>query len=454
MLSSLPTAEPPEATSPPAAVAESARGADAEPGKSGARGDALRGLLALVDQGLVSLASFVTFMLVAKLCPRSDVNLYALAWAVLNVFRVLQERALAAPYVVFAHERDRDTRLFLGSSLSHQAALSLVVSVLLAVVALGYTFYDHPAGMAGTLLVTALVMPFLLLRDHLRAVSCAHFRFGVAIGLSGVALALQVGLVLLAYRWWGTLDVRTVFVAMGVASLVPTAVWLAVRPQPFRIQRRQVVADWRTTSRYSRWLVAARFFPTVTSGLLPWIVLWQIGENASGALAGCLTLTNVSMMFVFGVNSFFQPQAVKAFHDHGKRAMMRVLLQSMAVFTVVLSAISLLLTTAGDWLLVALFDESFAGYGAVVAVLSVYVLILSYSMVAGNGMAALGKPQGLFWGEVAFSLVTMLLAVLLAPQAGLVGVAVAMCCGAVVATLVAISYLRRYSRTAIPTPTQ
>ena len=55
---------------------------------------AKRGLLALVDQGFVSLNTFVTMVLVTQLCARSDLNLYALAWSVFAFFRVGQERAL------------------------------------------------------------------------------------------------------------------------------------------------------------------------------------------------------------------------------------------------------------------------------------------------------------------------------------------------------------------------
>ena len=85
-----------------------------------------RGLLALFDQAFVSLNNFITFILVAQFCSRDDLNLYVLAWSIFNVFRVIQERGLAAPYFVFAHEKDRQNDTFSGSSLTHQFLFCLL----------------------------------------------------------------------------------------------------------------------------------------------------------------------------------------------------------------------------------------------------------------------------------------------------------------------------------------
>ena len=398
------------------------------------------GILALVDQAFVSLNTFVTMIFVAQLCLQSEFNRYALAWSVFAIFRVIQERALAAPYVVFAHERDRDGPTFLGSSLVHQCCFSLLSSILLALLAVGVAIDGRMEGMASCLFWFAIATPFLLLRDHLRAVSCTHFRYGVAASLSASAFLLQTGMILAAYGVQ-VLRVEIVIAAMGLASLLPCLVWLLARPHPYRVYWTQVTRDWLTVSRYSRWLVAARCFPSAASGLLPWIVLWQINENASGILVGCLTFANLSMMFILGANNFFQPRAVQALHSEGKRALCRILLESIVVFAVVLSSLCGFYFLFGEWLLEWIYGEGFTGYGNVVSLLGVNVLIVGFSMVAGNGMAALGKPKGLFWGEVAYAIVTLLMALLLTAPYGLIGTAIALCCGSLAATFVSLFVL-------------
>ena len=398
------------------------------------------GLLALTDQAFVSLNSFVTVFLVARLCESQDINLYALAWSILNFFRVIQERTLAAPYFVFAHEKDRNASTFLGSSLTHQGVFAIASSLLFVFAAAFFAIRQYPEGIATCLLVLVAAAPFVLLRDHLRAVSCAHFNYKAAVMLSGGALFLQVGFMLAAWQA-GMLNVFVVLAVMGLASLIACGFWLYVRTQHFEFDKAKVLTDWNTTKEYSKWLVAARAFPTAASSALPWIVLWCINEDASGLLLKCLTLANVALMFLSGANNFFLPRIVKSLNEKGPAAMVNVLFQSAIAFTVVLSALSLGFFVCGDWLIEVVLKGGPGDHGLVVGLLGVNFLIVSYSMVAGNGMTAIGKPEGLFWGELSYGIVALVMAVVLSPTWGLVGTAIALCLASLAATVVETSML-------------
>ena len=401
-----------------------------------------RGLLALVDQAFVSLNNFITFVIVAQLCDRSDLNLYVLAWSIFNIFRVIQERGLAAPYFVFSHEKHRDLPSLLGSSLVHQALFAVVVGGLFLLMSMLFGFRQQPVGIVGCMLVLVVASPFVLLRDHLRAISCAHFRYGYAVMLSATAMFLQIALILAAYGL-GWLDIRIVFAAMGIGSLVACLVWLLNRPEQFRIERSRIAADWRDTFSFSKWLVTARLFPSLAMGLMPWLVMWLIDEDAAGTLGGCITLANISNMFVFGANYFFLPRAVKALNDSGQKAMCRVLLETVVVFSVVLSMLCAVYFILGDWLLVFAFDESFQGYAALSALIGLSYLIVSYSTIAGNGMTALGSPEGLFWGELSFGIVAIVAGALLTYLYGLNGTAFALCFASLCATVVEAKFFFR-----------
>ena len=247
---------------------------ESEAGKPKKR-DFLSVFFALVDQGFVSLNNFVTFILVAKFGSRSDVNLYVLAWSIVNVLRVIQERGLAAPYFVFANEPDRDQRSFLGSSLVHQFAFSIISAAIFCLLALIFQAKVTPIGMVGCCLILAVSVPAILLRDHLRAICCAHSRYELAMALSCVAMALQIAIIYWAYTT-GRMNVVVVFAAMGFSSLVPGLIWLLVQPQPLRFESSRYWSDWNATSEYSKWLVTARIFPSVAMGLVPWLSLIHI----------------------------------------------------------------------------------------------------------------------------------------------------------------------------------
>ena len=393
------------------------------------------GLLALADQAFVSLNSFVIVFLVSRLCEIQDINLYALTWAILNFFRVIQERTLAAPYFVFAHEKDRNASTFLGSSLTHQGVYAIASSLLFVFAAGYFAIRKDPEGIAACLAVLVFAAPFILLRDHLRAVSCAHFNYKAAALLSGGALFLQIGFVLVVWLT-GMLNVVLVLVIMGLASLIACGFWLCLGTQQFEFDKTRVLQDWNSTKEYSKWLVAARAFPTAASSALPWIVLWCINEDASGLLLKCLTLANVALMFLSGANNFFLPRIVKSLQEKGPTAMVNVLFQSAIAFTVVLSILSLGFFVFGDWVIEVVLKAGEGDHGLVVGLLGLNFLIVSYSMVAGNGMTAMGKPAGLFWGELSYGIVAVVLVIALSPTWGLVGTAIGLCLASLVATIV------------------
>ena len=392
-------------------------------------------ILALADQAFVSLNSFVTMMVVAKFCSTGDLNVYVLAWVVLCFFRVIQERMLAAPYVVFAHQKDRENSAFLGSSLFQQAGFSIASSVIFIGLAVLMNFVSGPQALGVCFAVIAGALPPILLRDHLRAVSCTHFRYGAAALLSGAALILQFAIMYACYRF-DLLTAGAVFAAMGIASLLPALAWLIMKVEPYQFVRDQFRSDWQVSIRYSSWLVAARFFPSAVNSLLPYLVLWLVSENAAGIWGSCMTLANVSMMFVIGCNNLFQPKAVVALQTHGKSAMQQVLGLSAVVFSIALTLVCLVYFFAGQQILELAFNSALAQYGNVVTILSLHVLICSLSIVAGNGLAAREKSRGIFVGELFWSIVTVIAVMLLTPEFGLVGAAIAICLGSLAATLI------------------
>ena len=252
------------------------------------------------------------------------------------------------------------------------------------------------------------------------------------------------GIAFLAWKGWLTIPLA--FLVLGMACLFPTAIWLLVRPQPYRIQRLQVWDDWCSSWSYARWLVAARSLGIASHFLVPWIIVWLINEPAAGAYATCANLVGLSLMFVMGLNNFVQPRAVRAYHQGGARALCRALAETVAALFLVLSGLCVVYYFAGGWLLGAIYGSQYAAHGSVVFALGLSMLVVSFSMAAENGMSALGRPRGVFWGAFSYCAVSMLLALMLIGTWQLVGVAVALIGGGIAGSIVTCATLVRLLR--------
>ena len=80
-----------------------------------------RGILSVVDQGLVSAAGFATSVAIGRTCGREELGVYYLVLSVLLVCRGIQEQLISAPYMIYCNQRSGEAlATYSGSSLVHQ----------------------------------------------------------------------------------------------------------------------------------------------------------------------------------------------------------------------------------------------------------------------------------------------------------------------------------------------
>ena len=408
---------------------DSQRFTEASKGHQKNNGLVLAGL-ALTDQAIVSVTNFLTTVLIARLCTGRELGIYALAWTIINLVKTAQERAISAPYLVFVHRSETDAKSFLGSSLVHQMGFAMLSVVCISLLGCFFAWRGQPHGLALALSVLAVGAPFILLREHIRAVNSAHFRFHISLLMDASILLLQLGGILfLAY--YQRLSIATAFVMIGVSCFLPVAIWYRSARSDFRFSRKLIGTHWSNNWNYSRWLVFARTLGIAGHFLLPWIIVLFMSESAAGKFASCVTLVGLSMMFVLGANNFFQARAVRDFHEGGLRKLYGSLTTALVVFVSVLSVISTIFFLKGDWLLSMVYGPDFASYGTVVFLLSLNVLLVSITIVVGNGLSALGRSSGFLIGESAYFVVTVSTAIFFTMNWQLVGAAWSLVCGGI-----------------------
>jgi len=398
--------------------------------------DASRGLLALLDQAVVSCLSFGTSAMVASACGRAGLGIFHLVLTLLYLVMNVQGELLNAPYTVYrGTKRGRALHAYAGSLLVHQLLLTLVSMGGLTVFLLSLVWYGEPAELAPSLVALLLALPSCLLHCFLRHFAFAAFQFRVALMLDLVAAALQLAaLALLSQRDW--MSVPLVLVTMGVASGAACLGWALARPEPIRFASSRLWPDWRENWSFGRWALASHAVGCAGTYVLPWMLAMVHDESATGTLAGAGKLSALAATFVLGIAHYLTPRAVEAFARGGTVALKQVLFATSAIFVAGVGAFCGIVWVSGETLIVLLFGHEFAGTGSLATVLSLVVLLNSLAVVGGNGLWAIRKPQANLISDAAALLTTIPLAGLLVTSQGAMGVAVAMLVGGTVGAVV------------------
>lgn len=394
-------------------------------------GSARQGGLSVVDQAIVSVTSFVTSVIVARVTSRADLGIYYLGLTLVFLARGIQAQVIVAPYLVYSHRRHgRDAEAYTGSVLVHQLVLSALSAVCLVGLAGGLWLGVGPKALIPVVWVLLAAMPLLLIREFSRSHCLCQLKMAGAVGMDVTNAVLQLGALLLLARW-GALSVANAYAVMGGVAAVVSVQWFAMYRNEWRIELSRALADWRRNRSFARWALASHLVGSTSPHIMPWILVAASGERAAGLFGACGTLAGVANMFVIGLSNYVAPKAARAFAYEGKAALCRFLWQAVATFSAVVGGCCLLCLVAGEWLVVRIYGAQFAGGGPILTVGVVSVLAISIRIVVGNGLWAIDQPWATLVPDLCSLAVTVGMAMALVPSLGAMGGALAVLGGTV-----------------------
>jgi O-antigen/teichoic acid export membrane protein len=382
--------------------------------------------LSVFDQALVSGTSFLTSVILGRLCTQTDLGAYYLALAIVFFVRGIQEQLVSAPYTIYCSRRTgRELAAYAGSSLIHQAIVMAVTCAALAALAPWGVF---PEALDRALWLLVATAPLLLFREYLRQLLFAHLNLGGAILLDGaVALVQLIGLGSLALA--GQLTISTTLLVLGLAAALPAAAWMLVSRGEMTLGLPAAWKDFRHNWTFARWALASQLLACSAPYVLPWVVALTHGEAQTGTLGACTTLVGLSNMFLMGLCNFLSPKAARAYVEGGLVQLRRVLWQTGLLFVASLGSICIGAFLFGESVAMLVYGPEFAGTGLVIGVLSLSTLANSLGVTAGNGLWAMERPSANFVADLCALGVVVLATIVLVPMWGPLGAAVATLCG-------------------------
>ena len=394
-----------------------------------------KGMLSLVDQAVISATSFLTTIIVARASSREELGVYYLILTLVFLARGIQMQVIFAPYMVYCHRRTGDaSATYAGSVLVHQGGMLLLVIAGLLGVAGILALGTAPATLSCVVWVLLGTLPFLLLREFNRNFSLAHLRLGEVMAVDAVVSVLQLGCLGLLWHFQA-ISVPAVFGVLGGVCAASCLGWFLSQKHPWRFERAEIAADWRSNWSFARWALAGHVVGSTAPHVMPWILTAVHGEASVALLGACGTLVGLPNVFVMGLNNLLGPKAARAFTEQGKAGLCRVLRKATVAFTLCAGGFCLLSLLAGDRLVTLVYGSRYGGGGPVLTVLALSVLAISMGIVAGSGLWAMDRPRTTFITDLCGLVVTLAVGAFCIPPLGAMGAAIAITTGIAVSAV-------------------
>jgi O-antigen/teichoic acid export membrane protein len=270
-----------------------------------------RSVLAVSDQGVVSLGNFITGILLARHLPQSEFGTYALILGILLSANSLHSALIGQPLTVYGAQAD-------AKRLRQLASGSLVMTIgVSALLNLGVVFalsVLRRPDLAVVVFGTSLLWQF---QEVLRRSLLSQYRQGEAIWGDAISYLGQAVLVwLLIQQKWLSLDI--VFIAMMLSSAL--AAFLQALQLKLRFASLKMIVEYaRSFWEIGRWILLTNILAVILVQLFPWTLKLFHGPEATASFQVIVNVLGVSNPILFSLGTLIIPSITQA-DAQGNRA--------------------------------------------------------------------------------------------------------------------------------------
>ncbi|MDP2006067.1 MAG: oligosaccharide flippase family protein [Rubrivivax sp.] len=397
---------------------------------------------ALLEQVLVSGASFIAFLLLARGLTPEAWGSFGLAFALVLFAQGFQRALVTLPMLSFGAavaSAPGDAFPGRGAWSAANTALAATAAALLAAAA-GVAALARAGWVVDALGMAALLMLPAMGHEFARRAAVQAARLDLLAGMGAVFAAVLLAMVLLplppAWRpWQPALGLGLAWTA--AAALHAARSGLALWPRPGRPPR---LAGYAA---YGRWALGSHLAYSGYNFGVQALLAALAGPAALGAFHACRALVQPVSTLQAAMDSVDKPRAAAALARDGSEGLRRVLRRSfVTVAGLALPYLAVVSFAAGPLLTLA-YGERYAGQQAVVSMWCLVALCSLLSQPVESGLYVARCTRALFWARVLAAVLGLGTAFPLIAQFGAAGALAAMALGFALAAGAGLFHLQR-----------
>jgi len=316
-------------------------------------------LVCLFNQGIVSVAGFVTSVLIGRWVGKAELGLYIIGLSLVLFARGFQTQLVSTPYTIYHHRRtDSLMPAYRGSCVIQQLGFLAITMVYLIVQIVAAKAGWVSAEVIPSLVVLLIFIPAILLREIVRSYCFVHSKNTNVLQIDIAISALQIAL-LVIFGFCGILSGAMAWAAIGIACVLTIGYWYFTSAPSLEFRKERVAEDLKLNWTFGKWAVSGQFVGSLPTYLLPWLLLLAAGAEGTGLFGAGLTLVGVANIFNTGMLNFLTPRAAKVYVQEGNPGLRKLMLQMYLLFLLAIGAFIVMLALFGDWVTLTFGSTSF-----------------------------------------------------------------------------------------------
>ena len=361
---------------------------------------------ALADQAMVSVANFLSGILVARLVGLREFGVFSLAWASVLFVNSIQSASITSPMVSVGPILEKQIgSCYYAAVLLQQTVFACAASLLVeAGVVLSAHFW--PAWGVRPLALPLAVSVFAYqMQDFMRRYFFATRREKMGLLNDAVSFLPQLLILAVLFRAHG-LDSRIALWVMGLTSLAGFVLGLLTFGS-YKIESGAVRAAASRHWLSSKWLVGSAMMGWTSGNFFLPAAAIVLGPAAAGGVRAAQTIGQVLFVLLNGLENYLPNEAARRFQKGGIGALRSYLRNSGKAVMSIAGVLCLTIALSGRWLLTFLYGRAYGSFAGVLAIMMAAYFLTSAALPARFGLRVLENTRPLFAAQVAASVLTV-----------------------------------------------
>jgi O-antigen/teichoic acid export membrane protein len=274
---------------------------------------AMKGGLAIVDQGLITGSNFALGVFLARWLSREQYGAFALGFSIFLLLGVLYQALLLEPMTVFGGSvYHKHLRCYLSALLRIHLFVTLGVFLVLGISAVVAGMAGQARGLPGALAGAALASPCILLLWLARRTFYLQFLSTFTVAAAFLYCVVFLAGLFLAHRS-GLLSPFTAFLLMGAGGLLSGALLLMglrsrLEANTIALNLREI---WKRHWNYGRWALASAGAMWIPSNIYYLLVSSFFGMEKAGELRALMNFAAPVQQTDIALSLLLLPYAVR-----------------------------------------------------------------------------------------------------------------------------------------------
>lgn len=331
---------------------------------------------ALADQAVVSLASFLTSVLIARYLGSEEFGRFALAWLAMALAVQVQGAIVLAPMMSLAHARPAAERpRYLSGVFALQAVLCVVTAAATYVLLSISGWYAPSWGLTPLALPMAVGVALSQACELLRRYSFVEHRDHQGLIVDVVRYGSQISLMFVLLEFWPDwASLSGVIHIINAGSALACVAGLAFL-SGFDWRRPGLVEAARENWRFAKWLLPTGIAVWGRDNIASVAAATYLGLTEAGALRAAQQIVQIVNVPLQALSNIAPQRAAAAYHNHGHEGLTAYVTGFVAMYFAVVAAMLVVIALAGRPLMSFIFGEAFTPFGFLVTVLALNMLL-------------------------------------------------------------------------------